>query len=291
MRNFDEHNITAAVIERFAPTTTPRVRAVSEALVRHLHDFIREIEPTFEEWEAGIKFLTDVGAKCTSSRQEFILLSDTLGVSMLVDAINHRLPEGATETTVLGPFFVATRPDAELGANISGGKLGEPLFIEASVTDARGAPLAGATVDVWHSDDDGYYDVQHFDEGGEMSLRARFRANQDGRVWLWSIVPSFYPIPDDGPVGDMLRAQGRHPYRPAHVHFMIAAPGYETLVTHIFIDGDKYLDSDVVFGVKDSLVRQLERRPAGTEAAGRLVDHPYAVMSYDFALAPRLARR
>ena len=291
MRNFDEHNITTAVIERFESSRTPRVRAVSEALARHLHDFIREIEPTFEEWEAGIKFLTDVGAKCTSSRQEFILLSDTLGASMLVDAINHRLPEGATETTVLGPFFVPNRPDAELGASISRGKSGEPLFIEAGVTDAGGKPLSGATVDVWHSDKDGYYDVQHYDEGGEMDLRARFRTNEQGRVWLWSIVPSFYPIPDDGPVGDMLRAQGRHPYRPARVHFMIAAPGFETLITHIFIDGDKYLDSDVVFGVKDSLVRKLERRAAGTEAGGRVVDHSYAVMSYNFALAPRLAER
>jgi hydroxyquinol 1,2-dioxygenase len=290
MRNFDEHNITSAVLERVEPTASPRVRAVSEALVRHLHDFIREIEPTFEEWEAGIKFLTDVGHKCTSSRQEFILLSDTLGASMLVDAINHRLPEGATETTVLGPFFVASAPDAALGADISAGKPGEPLFIEARVTDAEGRPLVGAVVDVWHTDKDGYYDVQHYDEGGEMSLRARFRTDESGRVWLWTIVPSFYPIPDDGPVGDMLRAQGRHPYRPAHVHFMIAAPGYETLVTHIFVDGDKYLDSDVVFGVKDSLVRKLERRAAGTEAGGRVIDHPYAVMRYDFALAPRLAR-
>ncbi len=180
MRNFDEHNITLAVLERVEPTASPRVRAVSEALVRHLHDFIREIEPTFEEWEAGIKFLTDVGHKCTSSRQEFILLSDTLGASMLVDAINHRLPEGATETTVLGPFFVASAPDAALGADISAGKPGEPLFVEARVTDAEGRPLVGAVVDVWHSDKDGYYDVQHYDEGGEMSLRARFRTT-DGR--------------------------------------------------------------------------------------------------------------
>src|SRR5271167_3974524 len=180
MRNFDEHNITSAVLERLEPTASPRVREVSEALVRHLHDFLREIEPTFEEWEAGIEFLTGVGHKCTSSRQEFILLSDTLGASMLVDAINHRLPQGATETTVLGPFFVASRPDAELGANISGGKPGEPLFIEASVTDEEGSPLSGATVDVWHSDKDGFYDVQHYDEGGDMSLRARFRTNQHG---------------------------------------------------------------------------------------------------------------
>jgi hydroxyquinol 1,2-dioxygenase len=152
-----------------------------------------------------------------------------------------------------------------LGADISPGLPGEPLFIEGSVRDVNGAPLPGATIDVWHSDKDGYYDVQHYDEGGGTTLRARFSADDKGRFWLWTITPSFYPIPDDGPVGDMLRAQARHPYRPAHVHFMIAAPGYETLVTHVFIDGDKYLDSDVVFGVKDSLVHALERRAAGAE--------------------------
>ena len=212
---------------------------------------------------------------------------------MLVDAINHRLPEGATETTVLGPFFVASAPDAALGIDISAGKPGEPLFIEARVTDAEGQPLVGAVVDVWHSDKDGYYDVQHYDEGGEMSLRARFRTDESGRVWLWTIVPSFYPIPDDGPVGDMLRAQGRHPYRPAHVHFMIAAPDYETLVT-AYLRRRRQISG---FGCR--LRRQeflgaqavLERREAEAEAGGRVIDRPYAVMRYDFALAPRLAKR
>jgi hydroxyquinol 1,2-dioxygenase len=285
MRNFDENNITPAVLERFEKAKDPRVKQVSEALARHLHDFIREIEPTFEEWQAGIKFLTEVGQKCSDTRQEFILLSDTLGVSMLVDAINHRLPKGATETTVLGPFFVEKAPTLPLGADISPGLPGEKLFIEGTVRAVDGAPLADATIDVWHSDKDGYYDVQHYDEGGSVAMRAQFETDSAGRFWLWSIVPSFYPIPDDGPVGDMLRAQGRHPYRPAHVHFMIAAPGYETLVTHVFLDGDKYLDSDVVFGVKDSLIHKLQRREAGTMAGGVRIDQPYAVMTYDFALA------
>ena len=289
MRNFDESTITAAVLARFENATTPRVRQVSEALVRHLHAFIREIEPTFEEWQEGIAFLTAVGHKCTQTRQEFILLSDTLGASMLVDAINHRLPKGATETTLLGPFFVENAPQAPLGADISPGMPGEPLFVQGSVRAVGGEPLAGAIVDVWHSDKDGYYDVQHYDEGGKTTNRATLRADASGRFWFWTIVPSFYPVPNDGPVGDMLRAQGRHPFRPAHVHFMIAAPAYETLVTHLFIDGDKYLDSDVVFGVKDSLIRQLERRPAGAEAGGKRVDGPFAVMAYDFALAPRTA--
>ena|SRR5579863_3599710 len=289
MRNFDENNITSAVTERFESAENPRVRQISDALVRHLHAFIREVEPTFEEWEGAIRFLTDVGKKCSDTRQEFILLSDTLGASMLVDAINHRLPKGATETTVLGPFFVQNAPSMPLGADISPDMPGEPLFIEGAVSSVDGAPLPGATIEVWHSDKDGYYDVQHYEEGGGVTMRARFAADPGGRFWLWSIVPSFYPIPDDGPVGDMLRAQGRHPYRPAHVHFMISAPGFETLITHVFVDGDKYLDSDVVFGVKDSLIRELERRPAGAEAQGRVVDHAFAVMKYDFVLAPRTA--
>jgi hydroxyquinol 1,2-dioxygenase len=287
MRNFDENNITTAVLERFDGAQNPRVRQISEALVRHLHEFIREIEPSFEEWESAIRFLTEVGKKCSDTRQEFILLSDTLGSSMLVDAINHRLPKGATETTVLGPFFVHNAPAMPLGADISPGMPGEPLFIEGTVSAAGGEPLPGATIEVWHSDKDGYYDVQRYDEGGGVTMRGRFSADAGGRFRLWSIVPSFYPIPNDGPVGDMLRAQGRHPYRPAHVHFMISAPGFETLVTHVFIDGDKYLDSDVVFGVKDSLIRKLERRPAGSEGDGHVVDRPYAVMAYDFVLAPR----
>jgi len=268
----------------------PRVRQISEALVRHLHGFIREIEPSFEEWRAAIEFLTEIGKKCSETRQEFILLSDTLGASMLVDAINHRLPQGATETTVLGPFFVENAPDAALGADISPGMAGEPLFVEGSVSALGGAPLPGALIDVWHSDKDGYYDVQRYEQGGATALRARLRADVAGRFWFWTIVPSFYPIPDDGPVGDMLRAQGRHPYRPAHVHFMISAPGYERLVTHVFIDGDKYLDSDAVFGVKDSLIRQLERRTAGTDVDGKVVDHDYAVLRYDFILSP-ISRR
>jgi hydroxyquinol 1,2-dioxygenase len=199
------------------------------------------------------------------------------------------MPKGATETTLLGPFFVADAPSLPLGADLSPGMPGERLYIEGSVRGADGAPLRGAVIDVWHSDKDGFYDVQRYDSGGEMTMRGRFVADQSGHFDLWTITPSFYPIPDDGPVGAMLRAQGRHPFRPAHVHFMIAAEGCETLVTHVFIDGDPYLDSDVVFGVKDSLVRGLERRAAGTPAGGRTPDRAYAVLRYDFALARRLS--
>jgi len=286
MRNFDEHNITEAVLGRVRNAEDPRVRQISEAVVRHLHNFIREVDPTFEEWQQAIQFLTDVGHMCTDTRQEFILLSDTLGASMLVDAINHRLPEGATETTVLGPFYVENPPVEPLGADISGGAEGKPMFVQGTVKSADGKPIAGAVVDTWHSDDEGYYDVQHYDEGGDVSMRARFLTDDDGRFWFWSIVPKYYPIPDDGPVGKMLGAQGRHPYRPAHVHFMIGADGCEKLVTHVFVAGDPYIDSDVVFGVKESLITELKPHPAGTAPDGKMVDRDYDELSYNFVLSP-----
>ena len=278
MRDFSETNITQAVLERAAGAADGRTREVSEALVRHLHNFIREIEPTQAEWEWGIDFLTRTGQMCSDTRQEFILLSDTLGVSMLVDAINHRLPGGATETTVLGPFYVGNPPVRALGSDISDGEEGEPLWAEGTIYDADGNPLVGATVDTWHSDADGYYDVQK-PEDDELHMRARFITDENGRYWFRSIVPAYYPIPNDGPVGKMLQSQGRHPYRPAHVHFMIAAPNHETLVTHVFLEGDPYLDSDVVFGVKNSLITALTalENEHGIEKGKRL--------TYDFKLA------
>ena len=286
MRNFDEHNITEAVLGRVRNASDPRVRQVSEAVVRHLHKFIREVDPTFEEWQQAIQFLTDTGKMCSDTRQEFILLSDTLGASMLVDAINHRLPEGATETTVLGPFYVDNPPVAELGDDISGGAEGIPMYCHGIVRDSGGKPIAGAIVDTWHSDDEGYYDVQHYDEGGTISMRARFQTDENGEFRFWSIVPNYYPIPDDGPVGKMLGAQGRHPYRPAHVHFMISAENCEKLVTHVFIAGDKYIDSDVVFGVKESLIKALDHQHTGTAPDGREMDKDYAILNYDFVLSP-----
>jgi hydroxyquinol 1,2-dioxygenase len=284
MRNFDEFTITNAVMERLADAKDARTHQISAALVRHLHAFIREVEPTFAEWEAGIDFLTRTGHFCDDKRQEFILLSDTLGVSMLVDAINHRTAEASTETTVLGPFFVQHAPECELGSDISGGMPGEPLLITGSVCGSDGKPLAGAIVDIWHSDSDGYYDVQQLDEIGDLAMRARLRTDEHGRFWCWSIKPAAYPIPHDGPVGHMLEAQGRHPWRPAHVHFMIAAQGHEKLVTHIFASGDQYLDSDVVFGVKDSLIGAFAEKPAGKAGDGRMLDRPYCHLHHDFRL-------
>ncbi|MBS7706053.1 intradiol ring-cleavage dioxygenase [Chelatococcus asaccharovorans] len=283
MRDLDENTLTDETLRAVSGGSSPRVRQVSQALIRHLHAFVREVEPSQAEWEYGIDFLTRVGHMCSDVRQEFVLLSDTLGVSMLVDAINHRKPEGATETTVLGPFFVDGRPELPLGANMSDGVPGTPLFISGTVRDVAARPLAGAAVDCWHSDAEGSYDVQR---SAELTMRARFRADDEGRFWFWSVRPRYYPIPNDGPVGDMLAAQGRHPFRPEHVHFMIAAPGFETLITHVFIDGDPYLDSDVVFGVKNSLVTRYRPCEAGTAPDGSVVAVPYLALDYDFVLAP-----
>lgn len=286
MRNVNETTITDAVIERLARATSPRAREISEALVRHLHAFIREVRPSQDEWLAGIDFLTRTGHMCTEMRQEFILLSDTLGVSMLVDTINHARPDTATETTVLGPFYLSGPPEMPLGSDISTSGKGDPMVVEGSVRDAAGTPIAGAWVDTWQADAEGVYDVQRAADGApELDLRARFRTDGEGRFWFRSIAPFYYPVPDDGPVGEMLKAQGRHANRPAHVHFMIGAPGYETLVTHLFIAGSPYIDSDVVFGVKDSLIRSLEPQPAGLTPGGNRVDAPMSLLRYDFVLA------
>jgi hydroxyquinol 1,2-dioxygenase len=291
MRDLNEFTLTDAVLERVRNAPDPRVRQISEAMVRHVHAFIREIEPTPTEWLAAVDFLTRAGQMCSDTRQEFILLSDTLGVSMLVDAINHRAPAGATENTVIGPFYVQNPPERQLGEDISGGWPGTPLFAEGSVSSLDGTPLAGIAVDVWHSDDDGFYDVQQLDRLGHLAGRARFRTDERGRFHFWSVKPAPYPIPHNGPVGEMLEAQGRHPYRPAHVHFMIDAPGCVKLVTHVFVAGSDYLDSDAVFGVKDSLIREYITRPAGRAPDGRQMDQPYSYLQYDFVLKPDLASR
>lgn len=208
----NESAITAEVLGRVGQAQNPRIRQISEALIRHLHAFIREVEPSQEEWAAGIEFLTRTGHMCDQHRQEFILLSDVLGVSMLVDAINHRQNSGATQSTVLGPFYVDASPPAPLGADIRGEMAGEPLLVEGRVTTADGSlPLAGAIIDTWHADEAGFYDVQQLEKLGGLAGRARFTADADGRFHFWTVKPSSYPIPDDGPVGDLLKAQGRHP--------------------------------------------------------------------------------
>jgi hydroxyquinol 1,2-dioxygenase len=283
MRDFDEHNITEAVLDRFAKTPDPRLKRIVSSLVTHLHDFVRDVELSCEEWSFAINFLTRTGHMCDDKRQEFILLSDTLGVSMLVDAINHRMPEGVTDSTVLGPFYVQNPAELPLGADVAGGAGGERLFVSGTVADVHGAPLAGAIVDIWHSDQEGFYDVQDPDMT-EPSLRARFRTDEAGRFHFWSIMPRWYPIPHDGPVGQMLAATRRHPNRPAHIHFMIHAEGYETLVTHIFADDSPWIDGDAVFGVKNSLIAHFSHEPPGRAPDGSAQAEPWRRLTYDFGL-------
>lgn len=288
MTQFNETDLTEAVIRSFDSTPNPRAKFLLQELVKSLHDYVSKTGLTFEEWDYAIDFLTRTGQKCTDTRQEFILLSDVLGVSMLVDAVNHRDREGATQTTVLGPFYVGEHKVTAHGTDISPhNQTGEKMFVQSRVTDLKGKPLAGVPVDVWHADDDGFYDSQkpNYDEVG-ASARARFITDDDGRFFFRTILPCSYPIPTDGPVGEMIVQTGRHPMRPAHVHFLVNAKGYEPLITHVFMDGDKYLDSDVVFGVKDDLVAEVESRtdstmPDGTKATGQ-----WHLMTYEFRLKP-----
>ena|ERR1700754_455176 len=284
MRNLTEENLTRAVLAQTDVNTAPRTRQIADALIRHLHAFIREVEPTEAEWLTGIEFLTRTGHMCDESRQEFILLSDTLGVSMLVDAINHRRPGVATENTVLGPFHVAGAPERPMGANMAEGvEGGAAVFIDGRVLDAAGNPIEGATLDVWQVRPDRLYDVQD-PEQVSMQLRAVFRTGADGRYRFRSVMPVSYPIPDDGPVGDVLRALGRHPWRPAHIHFIVSAPGHAPVITHLFVEGDPYLDSDAVFGVKNSLVVAFEKHPAGVAPDGGTMHEDFHTASYDFGL-------
>lgn len=278
-----ESTLTDQVVASFDNAENPRLRQVMQSLVRHLHAFALDVEISMAEWEMAIGFLTRTGQMCDDKRQEFILLSDTLGISMLVDAINHRSIAGATETTVLGPFYVPPLKVSAPGSDISAGASGTPLHVQGQVTSPDGAPLANAWVDVWQSDDDGYYDVQK--PGQEENLRARFMTDAEGRFSFWSIVPVPYPIPTDGPVGKMLQSAGRHPYRPAHIHFMIGMAGYDTLVTHLFIENDPYLASDAVFGVKPQLVVHLEDVDGGWTASG---EHrgAHKRLTHNFGLRP-----
>ncbi|MDA9489921.1 dioxygenase family protein [Bradyrhizobium sp. CCBAU 11361] len=288
MRNFNETNIITAVIGRLENCRTPRAKVISTALVRHLHDFVREVEPTQAEWEQAIDFLTGTGHMCNATRQEFILLSDALGVSMLVDAINHRLPGTATETTVLGPFYVQHAPEVAIGSRICDLAEGPSMLVEGSVRSVSGKALANASVDIWHADAAGFYDVQK--DEAKPSGRARVRTDADGRFWVYGVVPAAYPIPNNGPVGQMLEAQGRHPFRPAHVHFMVAAPSHETLVTHLFLADSDYLDSDVVFGVKDTLIEALDVAQPGITPYGAVVEDAVPVLRRDFVLAESLTQ-
>ncbi len=283
MLNINEDTITQAVIARHGQAPDARLRELMTCLVQHLHAFARETKLTEAEWEAGIRFLTETGHMCSDRRQEFILLSDTLGLSMLVTAMNHRRPEGCTEPTVFGPFHVEGAPHYKHGADVGNGAEGEPCYVRGHVRALDGSPIAGAEVQVWQSDARGFYDVQYADLEAHRA-RGVLHSGPDGGFHFKSIVAEAYPIPHDGPVGRMLQALGRHPWRPAHLHFMITAPGWRRLVTHVFRRGGQYLDSDAVFGVRASLVADWVRHEAGPAPDGSTSAVPFHTLDFDFVL-------
>jgi hydroxyquinol 1,2-dioxygenase len=274
MRNLNEDTITQAVIERFSRTPDPRLKEIMTSLVQHLHAFAREVRLTEEEWFKGIQYLTDTGQMCSDTRQEFILLSDTLGLSMLTVAMNNDKPAGCTEPTVFGPFFLEQAPEYQLGDDVANGAKGEPCLVSGTVKGLGGEPIPNALINVWQADADGNYDVQYA-HLAHPQARGILHADAQGRFHFKTILAEAYPIPSDGPVGAMLKATRNHPWRPAHLHFMIEAPGYERLITHVFRDGDPYLDSDVVFGVRSTLIADWVKQPDGSY-----------LLEYDFVLNP-----
>lgn len=275
---FTEQRSVDAVISRTGAQTNPRLDEVVRSLVKHLHAFTKEIELTTDEWNLAIDFLTKTGQMCDENRQEFILLSDILGLSMLVDAINNRMPNGATETTVMGPFHIEGAPEYEMDASISLDGKGQTCQFYGHVVDTEGNPIENATIDVWSDNEDGYYDVQQPDIQPKWNNRGIFKTGADGKYSFRGIKPSSYPIPDDGPVGQLLGRLGRHPNRPAHMHFIVSAEGYKQIVTHTFVDGDQWLESDAVFGVKASLIANFEESDSA--------DLKWK-SKYDFVLVPQ----
>ena len=281
---FSEELSAEAVNARMGENIDPRVRDLMSAVVKHLHLAVKEVEPTHDEWMTAINFLTSVGQKCSDWRQEFILLSDVLGVSMLVETLNHRRPTGATENTILGPFYVPRAPRYPHGTNICLDGKGEPLVVRGKVLDGDGKAVPGALIDVWQTNDDGFYDVQQKGVQTDWNLRGVFASDSDGRYWFQSSKPRFYPIPDDGPVGKLLEALGRHPNRTAHIHFIVTAPGFEPVVTHIFSPDCQFLNEDAVFGVKPSLIANFERVEDGSSNDTPSLGYPYWRVEWDFVL-------
>jgi catechol 1,2-dioxygenase len=279
-------DITESVIRRFDACPDPRLREIMQAFVEHLHGFISQVELTPEEWTAAIRILTATGDITDTHRQEFILWSDTLGVSMLVDALANRLPAGATESTVLGPFYVPGSPLRAFGESmLVEGSIGTPAWVHGRVLDTSGEPIAGAELDLWQNDADMLYAVQK-QEGPEDHLRGRYRTREDGSFAFIAVRPVPYPIPDDGPVGRMLNATGRHPWRPAHIHAVVRAPGFRTVVTHLFDEQSEYLDSDTVFAVKPSLLRKFVERSADDPERPEGIVGDWVSLESDIVLVP-----
>ena len=286
-RNKTEDDITAEVLARFSETPDPRLREIMLGLIKHLHAFVKEVQLTEAEWFQAIEILTEAGKMCSDKRQEFILFSDTLGVSMVVDLLDHRKPDGATESTVFGPFHRLGAPELPAGGNIAHhDRTGAPAMVSGRVLDLDGNPIADAVLDVWQAQTNGLYDSQDKNLDG-LHMRGKFRTDAEGRYLIRTVLPVNYPIPSDGPVGRMLKATGRHPWRPAHIHFVVSAEGYEPVTTHIFDRTDPYLASDAVFAVKESLICDFVRHEAPEPEASRLgIAPPFYTATFDFRLAP-----
>ncbi len=282
MRDLTDANVTEAVLRQVAGTKDERQRQIVDSFVRHLHAFIRDVEPSEEEWLDAIAFLEECGRMSDDKRHEYILLSDTIGATILIDAINNRKLAGGTESTVLGPFYREAAPER---ADIAAGTDGQAVVVSGRVTDRDGAAIGGALLDVWQTAPNGLYEVQDPDQP-DYNLRGRLYSGADGSYALRTVKPVSYPIPHDGPVGMMLLAAGRHPYRPAHIHFIVSADGFERVVTQLFTEGDEYLDSDAVFGVKESLVVDYVDRGPDETGRGLGIDGPYQAVEYDFVLTP-----
>lgn len=281
-----EDNITDLAVERWATAESPRLAELMTALVRHLHAFAREVHLSEDEWMAAMRWLTETGQISDAKREEFILASDVVGLSMLVVQMNNRFTPEATPATVLGPFYIDGSPAAPYGHDMSDGAEGVPLFVHGSVCDASGAPIGGAVLDVWQADSEGVYEAQLGDVD-EARLRAKYRTREDGSYCLRSVVPLGYTIPMDGPVGDLIERTRISHFRPAHIHFLLDEPGYEKLITHIFEEGTRYLDSDVVFGTKEGLIVPFHRHESGTAPDGTRFDTPFVTAEFDFALQPK----
>ena len=278
-----ESEVTGAVEAAMAATPDARLREVMAAFVRHSHAFLREVRPTEDEFEAGLRFLVGIGHATTDVKNEVVLAADVLGISTLVGLLNNPLGCGQTAAALLGPFWRANAPHYPLGANlVQSSTPGAPLFVSAVVRDLEGNPIAGAAVDVWHASPIGLYENQD-PEQAEMNLRGLFTTDAEGRLHFRSVRPAGYPVPTDGPVGDLLRAQRRHPYRPAHIHFMITKPGFKTLITQIFADDADHLQTDVTFSVIRSIVGAYVRHGGGPAPAPD-VDGPFYTLDYDFVL-------
>jgi hydroxyquinol 1,2-dioxygenase len=282
-----ESSITEAVQRTFDRCPDERTKEVFIRLVQHLHDFTREVRLTGDEWFTAMDFLVRVGKISSETRQEYVLLSDILGLSVLVDEINHENTSSATDSTLLGPFYVEGRPTAQNGSDISAGVEGMPMFVSATVVDPDGNPIAGAHVDTWHSDGEGFYDVQQAEKlHNQLAMRALLTSDEDGRFWYRSITPRYYPVPTDGPCGEIMRAADRSPMRPEHIHFWFHAEGFEPLITTLFRADDPYLNTDAVFGAKRSLVVDFVQHQPGTAPDGTRVDEPFQTVEWTFTLTP-----